>query len=955
MAVVTDAPASVSSAADATAPSDTGRRDASAAGAKDRPAPANGASSRKERRERKQQAAQADKTHEPLRASDGNALPQPPATNGAVSATPSAETERPPPRRKAARDKSPDGKSYTEDIATPERFLDAAWFSASSGDLRFAQWLFGRSQGTADVSALQDAAMLARVHALYALEKRVQSELQMRSTSRSADAESGDDVDAAVEDDELLDDAAEPAPTDTWPPARIVDDAERVLRVSRLALWTREQEQARKRSSEPKLPKRSLERTLVKELVENTTELLLCRAGYDDIPVLERWMAFLSLSGSDLQQELEEAVETLNAAAAEAPEANENATAAPSKREQKRQRKSTAKDAEATASAQLSVAIAFLRECHALESSTGDAAPSVETPQSRSPASWPAMSEQSLAHELERIYYSQRINDVDEARRVRLTQDLQQVFRRRQDNNKWRKCDVILFGSSLSLFGATNSDLDMCLIMKTGAETSAGKSQKMVGARELRALLSGKASASGAGLDLVALHELRFQVQKSVEKITHVYHDVNKRDPPLSRGQLQQLQQLRFFRAHYRLLQDAIDDRVAALSSGDDNGTAAAAVAQAAAARMKELVAKSRRQSDDLFRVRAMLERANCRVRMVISGARIPIIRFTHVPTALECDLCFENVLATRNTFLLRAYASFDERARVLGMAIKHWAKQRAINDASMGFLSSYSFVLLSVYFLQAAARVLPNLQDPALLSAANVPPSLYNGVNIAFCTDTAAAQQFHTQQLSARGESASSASVATLLVWFFEFYASQFDFANRVVAVRTPDTVLDKRVVWGLQQARSWRMSLQDPLETTRDLGCVLQFKGQEQILREFKRAHAMLRDGESFSAVASSDAPAAPETPQQQRAGGKRTRAAAAANKENVRNGAAAALAKPNASDKSSKSGKSDKPTPRQAADAGGNGKQDRKRSGGGRKTDRSVSVVATAPVRSSDDSAK
>jgi terminal uridylyltransferase len=243
-----------------------------------------------------------------------------------------------------------------------------------------------------------------------------------------------------------------------------------------------------------------------------------------------------------------------------------------------------------------------------------------------------------------------------------------------------------------------------------------------------------------------------------------------------------------------------------------------------------------------------MLERSNCEIRMVISGARIPIIRFRHVPTKLDCDLCFENVLATRNTFLLRAYASFDERARILGLAIKHWAKQRAINDASVGFLSSYSFVLLTVYFLQVAAKILPNLQDPQLLADANVTPEYYNEVNIAFCTDRAAALRFHESRTSV---DTSQYSSATLLVWFFEFYATHFDFAKRVVAIRSPDVVTDKRVKWGVQKAKAWRMSIEDPLEIGRDLGCVLQFKGQSKILQEFKRAHEMLKNGLSFADI--------------------------------------------------------------------------------------------------------
>lgn len=793
-----------------------------------------------------------------------------------------------------------------EDLATPAHFSEATWFTASGGDLRFAQWLFGRSQGVADLNTLQDAVVLKRVHQLYTLEKRVQQELQSRGSQtianendddagndeESADALDGDDEEPAGVEDKNGDSAL-------WTAAAIVEDVRGALRESRYELWKRNQEAQNKNnhsggSNEPKQKQRSLEKTLVKELVENTTELLLNRATFEDITVLESWTAFLSQDAKDLGSELEgkqgaempEAAEnpsdapepSTDGAAVNANDESDSNSAKPSKREKKRQQKQrrNGKDHEAAACEQLRSCIEFLHECHRVAKET-ETTIDGESLLYQQPAESPVAAQ--IVNELNQIYLKQRINEHDEAQRLCLTQDLQQLFRKRVD--KWHKCNMILFGSSLSLYGSISSDLDMCLIMKpssSSSDTLNQQAKKVIGGRELRSMLNGKSSSSsssatgdGTAMDMVALQELLFQVKKSVEKITILYNGLIKTgggEP--SRGQLKQMQQLRFFRAHFKLLQEAIDERVAAIGKDgvNDNGEAAAAVAAAAATRIKEIVAKSRRQSDDLFRVKAMLERASCQIRVVISGARIPIIRFQHLPTKFECDMCFENVLATRNTFLLRAYAAFDERARVLGMVIKHWAKARAINDASMGFLSSYSYVLLSVYFLQVVAGVLPNLQDPELLAEARVAPELYNGVNIAFCEDRTAAQRFHDKHRQATEPAASKHSLATLLIWFFEFYATKFDFARRVVAVRAPVMpAVEKRVQWGAQKARSWRMSIQDPLEVSRDLGSVLQFKGQEKILKEFKRAHELLRDGKSFADVA--DESASPPQSQQQAGG--------------------------------------------------------------------------------------
>eukprot|EP00971_Amphidinium_carterae_P318672 6334332-Amphidinium_carterae.1 len=81
-------------------------------------------------------------------------------------------------------------------------------------------------------------------------------------------------------------------------------------------------------------------------------------------------------------------------------------------------------------------------------------------------------------------------------------------------------------------------------------------------------------------------------------------------------------------------------------------------------------------------------------------------------------DISFFNEVAYYNSRLLRCYAEFDKRAMGLGLLIKHWAKRRKINSPfHNGTLSSYSYTLMVVHYLQRC-NILPNLQNPRLLSA---------------------------------------------------------------------------------------------------------------------------------------------------------------------------------------------------------------------------------------------
>ncbi|KAF1794762.1 PAP/25A-associated [Phytophthora cactorum] len=667
-------------------------------------------------------------------------------------------------------------------------YRDAPWFKAGEGDLVFAQWLLGRCNGVGDATTPQSETATQRMFALFKTQRRLRRELALGSKKEVASAE--EDEEEEESEEEQVVDAEEPL----WPVEEIVEQVGNVLRPSRRELLKLQRE-AEKNNAKLE---GAMERIVVAEVVDNATELILSRAtntegegsreGRGDVPEVS----------------------------AEVEAENDDATTLKSKKREKKEKimrtkKNKSKGAEDTACEQVESFLTFLKESAATQSH-------VEACEIAAPSE----AEKLWTSELQRIVELSSIEPEEEARRLRVASDIQTVLRR--EVSKWRHCEVILFGSSMTHYGSRTSDLDMCLLpngRSIGKDSSPPK--EVMGKRQVQQLIDGKVSENGHAPTTDAamveqLQNLHAQTQKSIEKLTQALNSLD-RSGKNGDKQTKQRRQLEFFYTQMRLLRNAVVADLAKLG-----------VAEAAMIPMR------------------MAERAaKCEVRHVIAGARVPIIRFLHTRSGreYECDLCFENVLATRNTPLLRAYASFDDRARTLGLAVKHWAKQRGISDASMGFLSSYSFVLLSIYYLQVV-RVLPNLQDPRLLESAHIKPEYYNDINIAFCEDRGVTQAFHKR--SSDGNS-SDKSLTTLLVGFFEFYAAQFDFAERVVTVRSPETPALKLAHWGSRKAKTWRMSIQDPLETGRDLGCVLQFKGQERIIRELRRAHEMLARGESFS----------------------------------------------------------------------------------------------------------
>ncbi|GMF20059.1 unnamed protein product [Phytophthora lilii] len=705
-------------------------------------------------------------------------------------------------------------------------YRDAAWFRAADGDLVFAQWLLGRCNGVGDAVTPQSPAAAARMFALFKTQRKLRRELALGSKREAVNAEDETETEEeAAETEEPL-----------WPVQEIVQQVGDVLRVSRRELQRQQREAEKTGKAEG-----AIERIVVAEVVDNATELILSRASSEHTELLRRWVDVLK-EKVEMEETPEIAPEVKAETAAEMEQTDEAAAQKSKKRERKekkmRMKKNKSKAAEDAACEQVESFLAFLAESAQIQTQ----AEAVVT-------AAPSKAEKMWTSELQRIVELSSIEPEEEARRLRVARDIQTVLRR--EVNKWRHCEVILFGSSLTHYGSRNSDLDMCLL-PTGRKVGADRTppEEVMGSRQLRHLMNGKVNDDEHTPNTdeetaEQLQDLRAQVQKSLEKLTQALNTMDRSGKSGDKHNKQR-RQLEFFDTQMRLLRKAIVEELTKLTSNSEQRNGATRTEKFA--HLKTIIAASKRRSDDLYHLQAILQRAaKCEVRHVIAGARVPIIRFLHTRSGreYECDLCFENVLATRNTPLLRAYASFDDRARAIGLAVKHWAKQRGISDASMGFLSSYSFVLLSIYYLQVV-HVLPNLQDPRLLESARIRPDYYNDINIAFCEDRDIARAYHNRTF---GGGPADLSLTTLLLGFFEFYATQFDFAKRVVTVRSPETPALKIGQWGSRKAKTWRMSIQDPLETGRDLGCVLQFKGQERIIQELRRAHEMLVRGKSFS----------------------------------------------------------------------------------------------------------
>ncbi|KAJ3357562.1 hypothetical protein HDU83_006288 [Entophlyctis luteolus] len=221
----------------------------------------------------------------------------------------------------------------------------------------------------------------------------------------------------------------------------------------------------------------------------------------------------------------------------------------------------------------------------------------------------------------------------------------------------------------------------------------------------------------------------------------------------------------------------------------------------------------------------------------------------------LSCDINVNNVLALRNTALMKAYVDLDARVRPFITVVKHWAKQRMLNDAAKGgTLSSYCWVIMAVNFLQTRTPpVLPSLQKIYLDQLASVrhPNSgdavletvIVEGVDCSFAETTP-----ELKRLCATNTS----SVGALLYSFFRFYACEFSYPTQVVSVRHGALLSKHSKSWDVDVERMCRhLCVEEPLTPDRNLANSADATAVAGLRSEFRRVLELLLKGEGLEAA--------------------------------------------------------------------------------------------------------
>eukprot|EP00439_Symbiodinium_sp_Y106_P076367 s842_g15.t1 len=217
-------------------------------------------------------------------------------------------------------------------------------------------------------------------------------------------------------------------------------------------------------------------------------------------------------------------------------------------------------------------------------------------------------------------------------------------------------------------------------------------------------------------------------------------------------------------------------------------------------------------------------------VREKVLSAKVPILKLTI--DGVECDLSCNNLLPVFNTKLLSLYAEKDHRVVEMARRVKTWAKKEGVHGATNGHLSSYTFGLMVIFYMQQKGGL------PCLQTNAENHPQWYGERNgrkawNVFIDETPTAEtelKHHRDAANLRG--------------FAQFLTDEKDFiwGRDVISVRQGKVLpLDSRCFRELnRRLRDWDdnlLHIEDPFDIARNLCCVFSPGSNRRLWNALKR----------------------------------------------------------------------------------------------------------------------
>lgn len=225
-------------------------------------------------------------------------------------------------------------------------------------------------------------------------------------------------------------------------------------------------------------------------------------------------------------------------------------------------------------------------------------------------------------------------------------------------------------------------------------------------------------------------------------------------------------------------------------------------------------------------------------------------------------DISAFHLLPVYNTKLLRTYSEVAPPLCGLIIAIKRWAKEHGLAQTWENYISSYSWTLMVIFYLQVK-HDLPSLHQLYAPQDSNA----LKKSNYAFNFLDKIAQMEHSANL----QSLRCQTLGDLFRGFFRYFSEEFQWDKEVVSIRLGFPAckgenFHRKLFQNVykreaKETLKW-LNIEDPIEVHRNLNFALTEEHAVEIMDAIRQTHMDLQAGASLSSVLTDSAQLISET---------------------------------------------------------------------------------------------
>ncbi len=209
----------------------------------------------------------------------------------------------------------------------------------------------------------------------------------------------------------------------------------------------------------------------------------------------------------------------------------------------------------------------------------------------------------------------------------------------------------------------------------------------------------------------------------------------------------------------------------------------------------------------------------------VVSNTKVPIVKFTHGPTKLNCDICFNQENGIHAAELMKRFMDAMPPLKPLTFVLKYFMAARGLNEPYSGGCGSFMIQMMIVSFLQHRERYDYNnpLHHHQQQRGRDNNDRHHHRNNNRYHTSS---NQNHRGGYNNNDDyDPAPMNLGSLLLEFFELYGIDFNYLTTAISVRHdgyyfPKGHYNKRDIFFSNPTRPFTLGLENPIEITSDVG---------------------------------------------------------------------------------------------------------------------------------------